>query len=404
MTQAAVLAFADGVAFRGVGAGFDDGGRAVFAVGEVVFNTAITGYQEILTDPSYHRQIVVFTHPHIGNTGVNIADDESARVFASAMAARSVCDHASSWRAEMTLCDFLRARQVPAISGLDTRAITRKLRDQGALAGCVAVGGGSVESLTKRAVAAARKFEGLQGALLAEKAGGGRRREHLRGDWDWQINNYADVKGKTETKTKAKTKTKTTARKKTRGLRVVVLDCGAKKAILHSLAARGCKVIVMPYKSDAAKVMAEKPHGVLISNGPGDPQPCARARELAAELMARGVPLFGLCLGHQIVAAAMGAKIVKMKFGHHGANHPVRAAGGGVMITSQNHGFAVDADTLPPRARATHVSLFDGSLQGFACARPPVMTFQGHPEASPGPRDGGVLFDDFAKMMARHRA
>lgn len=393
----AVLAFADGEVFAGEGAGFDGGGRAVLASGEVVFNTAITGYQEILTDPSYHRQIIVFTHPHIGNTGITAIDDESSRIFAAAMAARSVGDHHSNWRAELSLKDFLHRRRVPAISGLDTRAITRKLRDNGAIAGCVAVGNDA--GLTKKAVAAAQKFAGLDGALLADAAGDNKRRIHESGEWDWQTNDY--VNNAVNVKSGNKSKAASSAAARARNLRVVVLDCGAKKAILHSLAARGCRVIVLPYQSTIAKVMAEKPDGVLLSNGPGDPQPCDHARKLAEELTKRQVPLFGLCLGHQIIAAAMGAKTTKMKFGHHGANHPVRDDKGRVLITSQNHGFAVDAATLPPGARITHTSLFDGTLQGFALRRPPVMTFQGHPEASPGPHDGGVLFDAFVRMMTK---
>ncbi len=400
----AVLAFADGSVFFGGSAGF--AGRGALAAGEVVFNTAITGYQEVLTDPSYARQIVVFTHPHIGNTGVNSADDESPRVFAAGCVAREIGGEASSWRAESELREFLRGRRVPAVCGVDTRAITRKLREEGALSGCVAAGG-KAETLAQRALAAAREFAGLRGALLADSAGG-KKRAHKLGEWDWNANGYAPVTvpassaddnfnggGNGGKKSKSKNKEKL--------LRVVVLDCGAKKAILHSLTARGCDVVVLPYESGMQKVIAEKPDGVLISNGPGDPQPCLRAQKLAEDLMARGIPLFGLCLGHQIVSAALGAKIVKMKFGHHGANHPVRAEGGGVLITSQNHGFAVDAASLPSRARITHTSLFDGTLQGIACRRPPLMTFQGHPEASPGPRDAAVLFDDFARMMQTHR-
>lgn len=397
----AVLAFADGEVFFGEGAGFGGGGRSVLAAGEVVFNTSITGYQEILTDPSYDRQIIVFTHPHIGNTGITSVDDESPRVFAAAMAARSVGDHDSNWRAELSLRAFLRRRRVPAISGLDTRAITRKLRDKGAVAGCVAVGGES--GLPKKAIAAAQKFAGLDGAMLADAAGGDKRRVHTGGEWDWQTNDYTkDTSAANHKTARAKTSSASAASPLSL-LRVVVLDCGVKKAILHSLAARGCRAIVLPYRSGIARVMAEKPDGVLLSNGPGDPQPCAHGQKLAGELMAREVPLFGLCLGHQIIAASTGARITKMKFGHHGANHPVRDEKGGVLITSQNHGFAVDGTTLPPGARITHTSLFDGTLQGFAIRRPPVMTFQGHPEASPGPHDGGVLFDNFVKMMKKAR-
>ena len=366
--RGAVLAFADGAVFRGVSAGGDG-----LAAGEVVFNTAMTGYQEILTDPSYCRQIVVFTHPHIGNTGVTPTDDESPRVFAAAMVARSVSVAPSNWRSRRSLPDFLRERNIPALSEVDARAVAVKLRDGGAQAGCVG------ENETD-ALAAARAFAGLQGAMLAAESAWNPPDPWRDGEWKMAEDAYAA--GPAD------------------GPRVVVLDCGVKRAILRELAARGCRARAVSYGAEAGEVLKMKPDGVVFSNGPGDPEPCARAAELARELLARQVPLMGICLGHQILALALGARTVKMKFGHHGANHPVRdARSGRVLITSQNHGFAVDAGSLPGNVRATHMSLFDGSLQGFVCDAPPVVAFQGHPEASPGPHDATGLFDDFAGMI-----
>ena len=364
----AVLALADGSVFRGVGVG-----ASGCAVGEVVFNTAMTGYQEILTDPSYARQIVIFTHPHIGNTGATPLDDESPRAFAAGMVARAVAAIPANWRARQTLPEFLREKNLPAVSGVDTRAVTRRLRDRGAQAGCV----GENEN---DALAAARAFAGLQGAMLAAESAWLETESWNSAGWNPQSDGY-EVGPES-------------------GPVVALMDCGVKRAIPRELAARGCRVFAVPYGADAAAVLARKPAGVVFSNGPGDPEPCAKAADLAKDLMARKIPLLGICLGCQILALALGGRTVKMKFGHHGANHPVRdQRDGRVLITSQNHGFAVDAASLPSRARVTHISLFDGSLQGFVCDDPPALAFQGHPEASPGPRDAAGLFDDFARMI-----
>ena len=364
----AVFALADGSVFRGVAAGAEG-----FAVGEAVFNTAMTGYQEILTDPSYARQIVVFTHPHIGNTGATPRDEESPRAFAAGMVARSVTRVPSNWRAKISLPEFLRERSLPAVSGVDARAITRKLRDRGAQAGCI----GANE---KDALAAARAFAGMQGAMLAEESAWMESKAWNSAGWNLQGDDYeAGAEN---------------------GPRVALLDCGVKRAIARELAARGCRVFAVPYGIGLEDLLARKPDGVVFSNGPGDPEPCAQAAELARELMAREIPLMGVCLGCQIIALALGGRTMKMKFGHHGANHPVRdSRDGRVLITSQNHGFAVDADSLPASARVTHISLFDGSLQGFVCDSPKALAFQGHPEASPSPHDATGLFDDFLKFL-----
>lgn len=379
----AVLALSDGGVFYGRSCGAPGE-----AVGEVIFNTAMSGYQEILTDPSYDGQIINFTHPHIGNTGINAIDEEGVAPRARAMVARRICEHYSSWRATRALPDFLRAAGVVAIDGVDTRAITRRLRSTGALGGCVVVFGGdeqAAESAAADALAKAKEFDaggGLSGALLADAAGRCLPPAWTEGAWRLEEDAYLPAPAPTR--------------------HVVVLDCGAKKNILRELVARGCRVSLLPYGSDAAAVAATRPDGVLFSNGPGDPAACAAARELARALIAVRMPLFGLCLGHQIIASALGAETEKMKFGHHGANHPVADGDKRVLITSQNHGFAVRAETLPPGCRVTHVSLFDGSLQGFCCDSPPLLTFQGHPEASPGPRDAGRLFDDFIRLVDAH--
>ena len=377
----AILAFADGVVFSGRAAGHPS-----VAVGEAVFNTAVCGYQEIISDPSYRRQIVNFTHPHIGNTGATSLDDECESGGAAGVVARCISPSSSHWRAERALDEYLHSRHIPAIAGIDTRAVTCKLRDGGAAAACIYPLSEEQkrEDAKKEAVAAAAAFGGLSGAMLADEAGQSRPSEWSGGLWRARENDYAECGG---------------------ARNVVVLDCGVKSAILRRLASRGCRVTVLPYGSPPAKVRAANPDGVVFSNGPGDPQPCAAAAELARGLMAAQTPLLGICLGHQILAAALGAKIVKMKFGHHGANHPVRdEETGRVLITSQNHGFAVDAASLPDGARATHTSLFDGSLQGIACDSPPLLTFQGHPEASPGPHDAAFLFDRFIKLIDERKA
>ena len=366
----ALLVLADGTVFHGTSVG-----AAGLAAGEVVFNTAITGYQEILSDPSYCRQIVTLTHPHIGNTGTNGEDMESPKVFAAGLVVRDVPKRASSWRAERDLPDFLVGNGVPAIAGIDTRRLTRTLREKGAQSGALLAGSDDVE----RALAAARAFPGLTGMDLAKVVTTGK-------PYDWDGGKWQTGGG--------------FAKGAPQRFRVVAYDYGVKRNILRMLVERGCRVTVLPAQTTAADALALKPDGVLLSNGPGDPEPCDYAIRAIREIMDAGVPTFGICLGHQLMGLASGAKTVKMKFGHHGANHPVKDLDSGkVVITSQNHGFAVDPATLPANLKATHVSLFDGSLQGLARTDRPAFCFQGHPEASPGPHDIGYLFDRFASLM-----
>jgi carbamoyl-phosphate synthase small subunit len=360
--------------FRGASAGAPG-----LAAGEVVFNTAITGYQEILSDPSYCRQIVTLTHPHIGNIGTNAEDMESAKVFAAGLVVRDVPARVSSWRAERDLPTFLSANGVPAIAGIDTRRLTRILREKGAQNGALLAGSDDVE----RALDAARAFPGLAGMDLAKVVSTTKPYAWSEGKWR--------TGGGFEKAAPAR-------------FHVVAYDYGVKRNILRLLVERGCRVTVLPAQASAAEALALRPDGVFLSNGPGDPEPCDYAIRATREVMDAGVPTFGICLGHQIMGLASGAKTVKMKFGHHGANHPVKDLDtGSVVITSQNHGFAVDPATLPKNLRATHVSLFDGSLQGLARTDRPAFCFQGHPEASPGPHDIGYLFDRFAKMMEEHK-
>jgi carbamoyl-phosphate synthase small subunit len=375
VTTAAVLALADGTAFHGTSIGSDG-----VTVGEVVFNTAMTGYQEILTDPSYCRQIVTLTCAHIGNTGVNAADCESTRVHAAGLIVRDLPALHSSWRAEQTLRGFLAEQRVVAIAGLDTRKLTRHIRERGAQAGCIMAGGGDAAG----AVAAARGFPGLAGMDLARVVS-------TREAYEWREGGWAHPQEE-------------------RGPRrlpthhVCAYDYGVKHTILRLLVEHGCRVTVVPATASARTVLAGEPDGVFLSNGPGDPEPCDYAIEAIRELLARRVPVFGICLGHQLLGLASGARTVKMKFGHHGANHPVLDLDSGrVLITSQNHGFAVDEASLPGTLRATHRSLFDGSLQGVERTDCPAFSFQGHPEASPGPHDLRALFGRFVRMMARRR-
>ncbi len=377
MSDPAVLALADGTVFHGRAIGIPG-----ISAGEVVFNTAITGYQEILTDPSYAQQLVTLTYPHIGNTGVNVQDLESRQAFAAGLIVRDSAMAVSNWRANGSLGDFLRAQGVVAIADIDTRKLTRVLREKGAQAGAIAAGpNASVE----QALAAARAFPGLAGADLAKVVTTTERYGWREGSWALESNDHT---------TPAATP-----------YRVVAYDFGVKRNILRLLADRGCAVEVVPATTPASEVLALAPDGVFLSNGPGDPEPCTYAIEAIREILATRLPVFGICLGHQLLGLACGARTVKMKFGHHGANHPVKDLDTGrVLITSQNHGFAVDESTLPATLRPTHRSLFDGSLQGIAHTELPAFSFQGHPEASPGPRDVQPLFDRFIALIERHRA
>ena len=375
----ALLALADGTLFRGRSIGADGS-----AVGEVVFNTAMTGYQEILTDPSYAGQLVTLTYPHIGNVGVNAEDAESHRIFAAGLVVRDVPALASSWRAERDLAACLREAGVVGIADLDTRKLTRLLREQGAQNGCIVAGAGVDDAAAARAVAAARAAPSMAGQDLASVVS-------CTAPYEWTASTWALSAGY---------RPMGAAR-----FHVVAYDFGVKHNILRMLAERGCRLTVVPATTPAGDVLAMKPDGVFLSNGPGDPEPCGYAIAAIRELIAHGLPVFGICLGHQLLGLAAGGRTLKMKFGHHGANHPVLDRDTGqVLITSQNHGFAVDAASLPGNVRVTHVSLFDGSLQGMAWTDRPVFCFQGHPEASPGPHDVGYLFDRFFALMERKNA
>ncbi|MBP7203189.1 MAG: glutamine-hydrolyzing carbamoyl-phosphate synthase small subunit [Propionivibrio sp.] len=372
--QPAILALADGTVFRG----YAIGAQGVTS-GEVVFNTAMTGYQEILTDPSYCRQIVTLTYPHIGNVGCNAEDFESRANFAAGLVIRDLPIRAESWRLQETLPDYLKKHGIVAIAGIDTRKLTRILREKGAQAGCIM----AVEVDEAKAVAEAQAFPGLAGMDLAKVVTVDSPYEWK--DGEWTLTGYQSAP-------EAK-------------FHVVAYDYGVKRNILRMLAARGCKVTVVPAQTPAAEVLQYNPDGVFLSNGPGDPEPCDYAITAISELLAAGVPTYGICLGHQLLALASGAKTLKMKFGHHGANHPVKDLDTHqVLITSQNHGFAVDPATLPANLRPTHASLFDGSLQGVARTDVPAFSFQGHPEASPGPHDVAYLFDRFIKLMQDKQA
>jgi carbamoyl-phosphate synthase small subunit len=365
-----LLALADGTVFRGYSIG-----AVGHTIGEVVFNTAITGYQEILTDPSYARQIVTLTYPHIGNVGVNAEDVEATKVHAAGLIVRDLPTLASNFRMERTLGDYLRDEGVVAIAGIDTRKLTRILRDKGAQNGCILAGSDDAA----KAIELARSFPGLAGMDLAKVVSTTKPFEWKQSEWRLGSGYGMQAAPK---------------------YRVVAFDFGVKYNILRMLAERGCHVTVLPAQASAEEALALNPDGVFLSNGPGDPQPCDYAIAATKAFLERGVPTFGICLGHQIMGLAVGAKTLKMKTGHHGANHPVKDLGDGrVVITSQNHGFAVDADSLPANARVTHVSLFDGTLQGFELTDRPAFCFQGHPEASPGPHDIGYLFDRFTALM-----
>lgn len=371
--QPAILVLADGSVFRGLSIGADG-----TTTGEVVFNTALTGYQEILTDPSYSRQIVTLTYPHIGNTGVNAEDVEANRIHAAGLVVRDVPRLHSNFRASQSLSDYLDGQNIVAIADIDTRRLTRILREKGAQGGCIMAG--AVDEA--KALDAARAFPGLAGMDLARVVSAPAAYEWNQTEWKLG-RGYAQLSAPR--------------------FHVVAFDYGVKRNILRMLAERGCRLTVLPATASAEQALALKPDGIFLSNGPGDPEPCDYAIQAVGDLVAAKIPLFGICLGHQFLALASGARTVKMKFGHHGANHPVKDLDSGrVAITSQNHGFAVDAATLPSNIRSTHVSLFDGSLQGIARTDAPAFSFQGHPEASPGPHDVGYLFDRFIQLMADH--
>jgi carbamoyl-phosphate synthase small subunit len=374
VTQPAILALEDGTIFEGVSVG-----ASGLSVGEVVFNTAITGYQEILTDPSYARQLVTLTYPHVGNTGCTDQDDEATQVWAAGLIVRNVPRRPSNWRSQVALPEWLHRRGVVAIADIDTRRLTRLLRDGGAQNGAL-MAGDAID--VDRAIEAARKFPGLKGMDLAKEVCTSARYDWRDGQLDLDRNEFVRAEAK---------------------YKVVAYDFGVKQNILRMLAERGCQVIVVPARTTAAEALAHQPDGIVLSNGPGDPEPCDYAIAAVREFVARKIPTYGICLGHQLLGLAIGAQTLKMKFGHHGANHPVIDLDSGrVMITSQNHGFAVDEATLPANARVTHRSLFDGSNQGIALTDAPAFSFQGHPEASPGPHDVAPLFDRFIASMEAH--
>ena len=374
--EPAILVLQDGTIFRGKAIGADG-----ISVGEVVFNTAMTGYQEILTDPSYCQQLITLTYPHIGNTGVNREDEEATRIHAAGLIIRDLPLLASNWRSEQRLEDYLAKRGVVAIADIDTRKLTRRLRDQGAQSGAIMAGDGIDEAA---ALEAARGFGGLAGADLAQVVS-------TETPYDWTQTTWSLEHGYGNNDNPR--------------VHVVAYDYGVKKNILCMLADRGARISVVPARTSAEDVLAMNPDGVFLSNGPGDPEPCDYAIEAIARILETEIPVFGICLGHQLLALASGASTIKMKFGHHGANHPVQDLDSGVvMITSQNHGFAVDEASLPDNLRATHRSLFDGSLQAVERTDKAAFGFQGHPEASPGPHDVAPLFDRFFQLIDAHKA
>ncbi len=376
MTHSALLVLEDGTVFRGASIGAEG-----CSVGEVVFNTSMTGYQEILTDPSYSRQIVTLTYPHIGNTGTNSEDEESPAIHAQGLIIRDLPLLASNFRSEETLSEYLKRHNVVGIADIDTRKLTRILRETGAQAGCIVAGKDLDEAA---ALAQAKAFPGLKGMDLAKEV-------TVSEAYSWAEGSWQLGKGFVTPASLP--------------LHVVAYDFGAKRNILRMLVDRGCRLTVVPAKTPAAEVLAMNPDGIFLSNGPGDPAPCDYAIAAIQEFLKTDIPVFGICLGHQLLGLASGAKTVKMKFGHHGANHPVKDLDRDVvMITSQNHGFAVDEATLPANLRATPKSLFDGSLQGIHRTDKPAFSFQGHPEASPGPHDAAPLFDHFIELIKKYRA
>lgn len=377
-TVPAILALADGSFFQGfsIGASGD-------TTGEVVFNTSMTGYQEILTDPSYTKQIVTLTYPHIGNTGINSEDIESAQISAAGLIIKDLPRLISNFRSEQTLDTYLKSQNIVAIAGIDTRKLTRILREKGAQSGAIVTAENGIDNAKEKALSLARSFAGLSGMDLAKVVS-------TKEAYNWTETEWVLGKGY--------------GQQITPKFHVVAYDFGVKNNILRMLAERGCKITVIPAQTSAEEALSYNPDGIFLSNGPGDPEPCDYAITATKTLIEKGIPTFGICLGHQIMGLASGAKTLKMKFGHHGANHPVKnVATKQVYITSQNHGFAVDPATLPDNCEVTHVSLFDGSLQGFARKDKPAFCFQGHPEASPGPHDIAPLFDQFVAMMEKHK-
>jgi carbamoyl-phosphate synthase small subunit len=375
LTTRAILALEDGSLFRGVAIGATGN-----TSGEVVFNTSMTGYQEILTDPSYARQIVTLTYPHIGNTGVNSEDEESTNIWAAGLVIRDLPLLASSFRSEKSLSEYLQQRNIIGIADIDTRRLTRILREKGAQNGCIIAGDEIDEA---KALELAKAFPGLKGMDLAKEVTTDK-------SYQWTEGTWALGQGHSTPEKKA--------------FNVVAYDYGVKRNILRMLVDRGCKLTVVPAETPAADVLAMNPDGIFLSNGPGDPEPCDYAIDAIQQILKTDIPVFGICLGHQLLALASGAKTLKMKFGHHGANHPVQnLADGTVMITSQNHGFAADEASLPANIKVTHKSLFDGSLQGIHLTDKPAFSFQGHPEASPGPTDAAPLFDHFIELMTARK-
>lgn len=378
----ALLVLEDGSIFTGIAIGAEG-----ISTGEVVFNTAITGYQEILTDPSYAKQIITLTHPHIGNTGTTTEDDESSQVWAAGLVIRNLPLLASNFRNQQNLDSWLKQRNVVAIAEIDTRRLTRILRDKGAMNGCLYAGPElleNIEAAKARALRAAKDFPGLVGMDLAKVVTCSKPYQWQEGSWVLGTGHSKPAPGK---------------------YHVVAYDFGVKHNILRMLVDRNCRVTVVPAQTTASAVLAMQPDGIFLSNGPGDPQPCDYAIKAIQEFLQTEIPVFGICLGHQLLGLACGATTAQMKLGHHGANHPVQdLASGKVFITSQNHGFSVQAETLPPTLKATHVSLFDGSLQGIHHAKKPAFGFQGHPEASPGPHDVSQVFDHFIDLIEQHFA
>ncbi len=384
LSKSALLVLEDGTVFRGQSIGADGS-----AVGEVVFNTSMTGYQEILTDPSYSQQIVTLTYPHIGNTGINSEDEESSSIHAQGLVIRDLPLLASNFRSEQTLSEYLKSQNIVGIADIDTRKLTRILREKGAQNGCIIACSSKKESNLDEAfaLAQAKAFPGLKGMDLAKEVTTSEAYQWKQGSWTL-TGGLPEEKADNELP-----------------FHVVAYDFGAKRNILRMLVDRGCRLTVVPAQTSAEEVLAMNPDGVFLSNGPGDPAPCTYAIEATKVFLEKGLPIFGICLGHQILALASGAQTVKMKFGHHGANHPVKDLDRDVvMITAQNHGFAADEETLPENLRATHKSLFDGTLQGIHRTDKPAFSFQGHPEASPGPHDAAPLFDHFIELIQQHKA